>query len=357
MREQGLDWIVATTGHPFGYQRWLTNRTGLAATLAAVPLTGDVILASHGDHVHTTPRNSYGVKHVVSCAQPNLMGNTHAPLLLEIMKDQPPRRIGFLGLGYLSVATYLALTEGLPNTEFVDATDWIASIKAVKSEEELVCMRRAAALHDEAVKLLPDLVRPGLRGQQVLDGLRQYMMAEGSPHQTMMVGSAPPGQVCKYFTASERVLEQGDQMVILIEGSEPDGYYSEVMPVVCLGSVPDALRRTFDDVCEIQEILAGAAMPGVDPNELLRINDEWMVKKGYPAEARLLGHSQGVDLVERPAMTPKGENFPLQANMVISIHPTTHGPQAWGFPVNMSFLITEQGAQRMLSTPQEILCL
>ena len=36
MEREGLDWLIATTGHVYGYQRWLTNRTGLAATLAAV---------------------------------------------------------------------------------------------------------------------------------------------------------------------------------------------------------------------------------------------------------------------------------------------------------------------------------
>ena len=82
-----------------------------------------------------------------------------------------------------------------------------------------------------------------------------------------------------------------------------------------------------------------------------------MVSKGYPPEGRLLGHSQGVDLVERPALTPKGEILPLQKNMVISIHPTTHGATAWGYPVNMSFLITDGAPERMLRTPQEIIVL
>lgn len=357
MRKHSLDWVIGTTGHPFGYQRWLTNRTGLAATLAAVPLSGEVILASHGDHIHSTPRDSYGVKHIVSCAQPNLLGNNHVPALLEVIRGSSVRRIGLLGLGYLPAATYLALQQGLPGVELVDATDWIAPIKAVKSEEELVCMRRAAALHDDAVQRLREVVRPGVSGHDVLNIIRADLMAAGSAHQTMMAGSAPPGEVAKYFTGGDRKMNKGDQFVILIEGSEPDGYYSEVMPTICLGAVPDELRRVFDDVVEIQERLAEAARPGTDPNDLLRLNDELMARKGYPPEARLLGHSQGVDLVERPAMTPKGENFPLQANMVMSIHPTTHAPTAWGYPPSISFLIKEDGFERMLRVPQEIICL
>jgi len=355
MHENGLDWLIATTGHPYGYQRWLTNRTGLAGTLVAFPAKGEAILASHGDDVHSVPRDSYGVRHVASCAQPNIIANTHAPLLIEPISASNPRRIGFLGLGYLPAATYLALTKALPQVEFVDATDIIAPIKAVKSEEELECMRRAARMHEEAIALLPGLVRPGVTGRYVMDELRHHLVRSGSNHQTMMVGSAPAGQICRYFGPSDRVLEKGDQLAILIEGSEPDGYYSEAMPTVCLGEVPDALRKAFNDVVEIQERLAEVACPGALPDDLLRLNDELMRRKGYPPEGRLLGHSQGVDLVERPAFTPKGETMPLQKNMVISIHPTTHAPNAWGYPVNMSFLITDGAPQRMLRTPQEII--
>jgi Xaa-Pro aminopeptidase len=59
--------------------------------------------------------------------------------------------------------------------------------------------------------------------------------------------------------------------------------------------------------------------------------------------------------VERPALSPLGETIKLEANMVISLHPTVHGEKAWGFPISQSFLITENGAKRMQETPQEII--
>jgi len=33
----------------------------------------------------------------------------------------------------------------------------------------------------------------------------------------------------------------------------------------------------------------------------------------------------------------------LQANIVISLHPTARGKKAWGYPVGYTFLITESG--------------
>jgi len=128
-----------------------------------------------------------------------------------------------------------------------------------------------------------------------------------------------------------------------------------MMPTVCIGKAPSDLQKVFDDVLEAQRIMVDMAVPGADPMEIMRASDRFMQKKGYPAEARLAGHCQGVDLVERPALSPLGETIRLEKNMVVSFHPTVHGKNAWGYPVNQSFLITADGPKIMTKTPQEII--
>jgi Xaa-Pro aminopeptidase len=355
MQANGLDWLVATSGHPFGYLRWLTNRVGLAGTLVAFPAAGEALLASHGDPRHDVPISSHGVRQMVSYAQPNLTTNTHAPLLAEAIRSSGARRVGMLGLGYMSAAAYLAVSRALPGVELVDASDLIAPIKAVKSEEELTCARRSAAMHDDAVALLHSLVRPGRTGRDILIDVRHALAQAGSPAQTLMAGSAPAGTPCAFYGPAERTLERGDQFAMLIEAAEPDGYYTEAMPMVCLGQPPDGLRRAFDHAVEAQERVLELLRPGADPNDLLRANDAFLVDKGYTPEGRLLGHAQGVDLVERPALTPAGDTLALQANMVFALHPTVYAPTACANPVNQIFLIRDGAPERMLRTPQEII--
>ena len=356
MAREGIDWLIGATGHPFGYQRWLTNRVGLAGTLVAFPAKGDALLAAHGDPLHHPAVHSHGVTQIVSCAQPNLTTSTHAPLLAERIGATSPRRVGMLGLGYMSAAAHNAFARLLPGVELMDATDLIAPIKAVKSEEELACARRSATMHEDAVELLRTLVRPGRTGREILDDVRHALARAGSPAQTLMAGSAPVGTPCEFYGPADRVLERGDQFAMLIEAAERDGYYTEAMPIVCLGAVPDGLRRAFDDSVEAQERVLAHVRPGADPNELLRVNDAFLASRGYAPEGRLLGHAQGVDLVERPALSPTGDTVPLQANMVFALHPTVYAPAACANPVNQIFLIRDGAApERMLKTPQAII--
>ena len=149
-------------------------------------------------------------------------------------------------------------------------------------------------------------------------------------------------------------MEGGDLFSMLIECSTESGYYSEAMPTMCLGEPPAHLSKAFGHACEIQEQLAQSVRPGMLPSELLAINDAYMTEHGYPTEHRLLGHSQGLDLVERPAFSPLGENLTIEHDMVISIHPTVHTPNAWGLPNNLSFHFTANGIERLLKTPQQI---
>jgi len=258
-------------------------------------------------------------------------------------------------MGFISASTYHTFVNGMPDVRFVDATDLIAPIKAVKSEEELILMKRAAKLHDMAVEVVRQAVKPGITADDVVEEVRHAICLSGSESQNLRAGSAPPGTICKYVGPGERKMQNGDQFAMLIECSEPEGYFSEMMPTVCIGKVPKELQKVFGDVLEAQKILVDMARPGADPMELLKASDKFMKEKGYPGEARLAGHSQGVDLVERPALSPLGETIKLEANMVISLHPTVHGEKAWGFPISQSFLITENGAKRMQEAPQEII--
>lgn len=357
MSRDGIDWLIATTGHPFGYYRWLTDRVGLAGPLAAIAMEGDVILASHGDEVHHQPHDSYGVHHVASCSQLNMMVNSHAPLLVDEMRARKhPRKIGYLGTGFIPIATDKILREAFPDAEFVDATDSIARLKAIKSPEEMTLIRAAAAMHDEGVAIAARTLRPGITARDVVEEVRSHFTRHGSPIQTMMGGSSPRDEICRYSGPLNRKIESGDLFSMLIECAMDSGYYSEAMPTMCLGDIPRPLQAAFDHAIEIQERLAQAVRPGMLPSELLKINDAFMLEHGYPTEHRLLGHSQGLDLVERPAFSPLGENLTIEHDMVISIHPTVHTPSAWGLPVNLSFHFTAEGIERLLKTPQKIHC-
>ena len=88
---------------------------------------------------------------------------------------------------------YEYLAQHLPGAKFVDATDDIDRIKAVKSPEELDLIRRTAEMQDLAIDHLKKAIRPGRRDFEILAEAQHAMIMQGSEQQLILVGSSAPG--------------------------------------------------------------------------------------------------------------------------------------------------------------------
>jgi hypothetical protein len=82
MGREGLDWLIGGVGMMGGYTKWLTNRStkGTAVIMngVAFPIEGDAYFISHGDMVHSTPVDSYGVNTLLA-----VPSRTSSPILLH----------------------------------------------------------------------------------------------------------------------------------------------------------------------------------------------------------------------------------------------------------------------------------
>jgi len=358
MARQGLDWLVCestcTAARLAGLVRWFTDRWHLYKITVAFPIEGDIYCVTHGDPYRKM--DSPGIKNLVKPYVQTLSAkaSTGADLLIDILRRSRPRKIGLVGYGTLSASTYLTLRESLPDAEFVDASDLVDEIKAVKSEEELSYIRRTAEIHDEIwEEVVLKSVRPGKTPAEVLRKAVMALMEKGGVGWWGRASAAPPDRPCSYLGPSDRVMKDGDVFVMLMEFGGPEGYYCEIMRNVCLGRVPRELEEAFDDVKEAQQRMVRKLVPGADPHEVLKESDVFLKEKGHPTETRLAGHSQGLDLVERPALSPLGETIKLKRNMVLAIHPTVYAEKAEA-NICDNFVVTDTGGKRLQRTPQEI---
>jgi Xaa-Pro aminopeptidase len=92
---------------------------------------------------------------------------------------------------------YLQLRRALPELELVDVTAQFSRLREVKSEEEIVWLRKAAEITDDAVFALQERVRPGMAEYELLGIVHGAVWARGGlPHITISPSSAP----CPWMT-------------------------------------------------------------------------------------------------------------------------------------------------------------
>src|SRR5205809_827610 len=202
----------------------------------------------------------------------------------------------------------------LSGAKFVDATDFVDAIKAVKSEEEIALIRRAAAMQDAQWAKVVAAIKPGMRDSEIT-ALAQYQgELLGSEQGLFRCSSAPQGEpaILRGRHYQGRVMQRGDYMTLLIENNGPGGHYAELARTFVLGKASQELRDAFAVCVEAQKHTVARLKPGASPADIHAAHNDTMGSRKAPPELRLFGHSQGYDLVERPLLR-SDETMPLAA--------------------------------------------
>ncbi len=282
--------------------------------------------------------------------------NTYdAELAVQTLKARKKGKIGIVGKASMSAMFYEHITKQLPGWIFVDATDLVDQIKAIKSEEEIGLIKKTAALQDEAITYAKTVIRPGRRDFEIIADIVCKVISLGSEEQLVIGGSGPVGRPVpmqkRHF--QNRMVKEGDQFTLMIEVNGPGGMYGEIGRVYYLGRAPAELEDAYALCKETQKVTLSLLKPGADPGEIWRANNEFLLTKGQLPETRLYAHGQGYDLVERPAIRDD-EPMKVQTGMNLTVHPIIGNDRVWVWICD-NYLVTKTGLSECLhKCPQEI---
>jgi Xaa-Pro aminopeptidase len=177
--------------------------------------------------------------------------------------------------------------------------DWIVDrVRAVKSEAELSCIRRAAEIVDDAFADLLESVRPGQTELQVAARLDTAMAEQGGEHAAIrtMVSAGPDAWCRTHSPPSRRTLEVGDVVYVDACGVF-NRYHADLCRTVAIGrDHPDArliLEQTAGSVEEVRRVVR----PG-DPLDVAQRAAEEYVFSRFPREQVwwVGGYSLGIAL-------------------------------------------------------------
>jgi Xaa-Pro aminopeptidase len=306
-----------------------------------------------------------GVKEVLYapfCPTLNYTADLEAGLVIDYFRKRNPRKVGYIGKAMLNAGFMKALLEAFPKVEFIDISDVFDLIKALKSDEEMDLIRETARVHDALWAALPCIVKPGMMEYQIRAEVMQLLMNLGSEEHLLFMGTAEPGKPCGMatFQYANRKVKEGDYGTLLVEVSGPGGYYCESARNFCFGEPYKELVDAWDVAVAGQNLTAELLTPGRPASEIVKKYNEFVAAKGYSREGRLFGHSQGYDLIERPAFMAYDEygeeTMAIRAGMNCSLHPyLTDAVQT--VYINDNYYVTEHGAEKIHQTAPKMIIL
>lgn len=282
-----------------------------------------------------------------------------AELAVGPLNEKKGATVGFVGTSSIGAPFYLYVTQHLPGATFVDATDPIDYLKAVKSPEEIELIKGTARLQDAVIEHLKKVIRPGLKDLEINAEADYVSTKMGSTRLQVLISSYHPGEQTIGFMGRHfmnRVVKEGDHLIVLLEGNGPGGYYTEIARVFSLGEPAQEAKDMYALVLEAQELSRRMLKPGADPKEIWDTNNEFLQKRGSGPEARLYAHGEGYEMVERPAIR-YDEPMKIQAGMNIAVHPVGKNKRVWTNCCDNYLVIKDGLALCLHQTPKDIIVL
>jgi len=367
MLENRVDYLLMRNEEEFlgGYVRWFSDFPARHSYPFTVifPCDDEMTLITCGPIPPGEPSTpqwaARGVKRRLSAPYFPTAHYTHtydAELAVSVLKEKKDAVIGLIGRSFIPINFYEHLVKHLPGAKFVDMTEQIDPLKAIKSDEEIDLIRATAALQDEAVEEMREKIRPGMRDFEVYAEAGHSVVKRGSERQLILVCSAPKGVPAAFRGRrfQNRIIREGDQVSLLIEVNGPGGLYTEIARIFSIGQPSQELVDAFSYSLEAQQHTLNLLKPGARPGEILAANNEFLGQKGYKPELRLYAHGQGHDLVERPLFL-KDETMPLKDGMNITVHPAAATDKVWA-TICDNYIVGPDGPGECLHrTPKDII--
>ena len=159
--------------------------------------------------------------------------------------------------------------------------DWIVDrVRAVKSDAELACVRRAAEIVDVAFADLLESVRPGRTELQIaarLDSVMADQGGEAAAIRTMV--SAGPDVWCRtHSPPSQRPVEVGDVMYVDACGVVAR-YHADLCRTVAIGRDHEEARRILEHTARSVDEVKRAVRPGDPLDVAQRAAEAWVFSR------------------------------------------------------------------------------
>jgi Xaa-Pro dipeptidase len=308
----------------------------------------------------------------------------------EAMRDHSgalPRRLG-LEMDILPVKIYQSYANLFPDADMVDISPLIRSVRMVKSSYEISCIRKAAQIADQMYDQVPEFLEESkteidlaLRaeafyrrhGHAGLNRMRGFNMESVYGHimagANAAVPSASPGPTggCGPGPYLSQGAGQGKinphEPILIDYTSNVSGYISDQTRIFSKGELPEKFHQAHQVMLDVEEALCREGKPGVASKHLydlaIRIveDTEWsQTFMGYPEPVPFVGHGVGLELDEWPIIG-KGSEHVLEKDMILALEPKVIFPGEGVVGIENTFLVTEQGLEKLNHFPDKIMIL
>jgi Xaa-Pro aminopeptidase len=253
----------------------------------------------------------------------------------------------------LPYANWQQLASGA--AKLVAANGVVDRLRAVKDEEEVAKLRRAARIADRGLEALTAETWVGRSERELAWRLRELLHAHGADELSFetIVASGPNGAL-PHARPTDRIVE-ANTLVTVDWGVRVDEYCSDCTRTFATGSVGGELARAYDVCLAAQQRACEsirAGMTGVEADAIARgpITDAGFGKNfGHG-----LGHGVGLLVHEAPRLSTESTDT-LETGNIVTIEPGIYLDGLGGVRIEDLTVVRDDGVELLTSFPKQLI--
>lgn len=247
----------------------------------------------------------------------------------------------------------LGLQRAVPGVVLAPASPVIGRLRAVKDDDELVALRRAARAADEAFRQVCTTTFQGRREEEIAGELADLLVRNGHARADFTIVASGPNAASPHHEPGGRTILPRDA-VVMDFGGELAGYYSDTTRTVVVGEPPAGFERVYDAVHRAQVAACEAVVPGVEAQEVDRVARRIIEDAGFGERfIHRTGHGIGLEVHEPPYLV-EGEPWQLEPGTTFSIEPGVYLEGEFGVRIEDIVAVAETGVDRLNRSTREL---
>jgi Xaa-Pro dipeptidase len=238
----------------------------------------------------------------------------------------------------------------------LDASALISALRVIKSDAELVYVRRAAALADDAQAAAERATMPGAFEGDILADMQAAVFRGGGddPANEYIIGSGPGALMCRYFSG-RRTLDADDQLTLEFAGAYRH-YHACLMRTFLIGQADPRLLDMHQARVEALLAAEAALRPGDPVGAAFDAHARTLDRLGYRAQRlNACGYSLGATFAPNWMDVPMlhaGQNVAAQPGMVFFVHIILFdAARGLAMTLGRTSLVTPEGALPLSRAP------
>ena len=253
-----------------------------------------------------------------------------------------------------------AAAAGNRSVKTVDVTPVFASLRMVKTTDELAAMAEAARVVEAALQRTLTHIIPGITERQLARLCTDAILDLGAAATSFeSFAGAGPNSANPHHMNSDRPFQAGD-LIIIDCGAVYGGYASDITRTVALGEPGDQARRIYEVVKQANAAGRAAVKPGATCEQIDHAARSVIVQAGYgDAFPHRTGHGLGLEVnpCHEPPDIVAGNRMPVVEGMTFTIEPGIYIQNMGGVRIEDDMVVTADGGRSLTGFERELIVL